>query len=199
MASASCAGFCRATIACARCRRCVRSGSRSSNPSRRCSSCTERSALLTPPAGEIDCGNSATTMRLLAGLTRRPAFRQPTGRRRHPVRAPDGSRHHPAARNGRKHRRRKGLTTPRLFGSRAPSCVGSSTFCPIASAQVKSALLLAGLFAKGKTTVHEPSASRNHTELMLNYFLVRTAKEEDGGDQRFRRSDSRVARFHHSG
>jgi 3-phosphoshikimate 1-carboxyvinyltransferase len=49
----------------------------------------------------------------------------------------------------------------------------------IASAQVKSALLLAGLFAKGKTTVHEPSISRNHTELMLNYFLVRTVREEN--------------------
>jgi 3-phosphoshikimate 1-carboxyvinyltransferase len=59
---------------------------------------------------------------------------------------------------------------------------------PIASAQVKSALLLAGLFAKGKTTVREPSISRNHTELMLNYFLVRTVRDEDGaisvfGDQ----------------
>ena len=59
---------------------------------------------------------------------------------------------------------------------------------PVASAQVKSALLLAGLFAKGKTTVREPVISRNHTELMLNYFLVRTAREEDGstaifGDQ----------------
>src|SRR5207248_10465874 len=59
---------------------------------------------------------------------------------------------------------------------------------PVASAQVKSALLLAGLFAKGKTTVHEPAVSRNHTELMLNYFLVRTVSEEDGsttifGDQ----------------
>jgi 3-phosphoshikimate 1-carboxyvinyltransferase len=59
---------------------------------------------------------------------------------------------------------------------------------PIASAQVKSAVLLAGLFAKGKTTVDEPSASRNHTELMFNYFLVRTAKDGDGsisvfGDQ----------------
>jgi 3-phosphoshikimate 1-carboxyvinyltransferase len=51
---------------------------------------------------------------------------------------------------------------------------------PIASAQVKSALLLAGLFAKGKTTVEEPSITRNHTELMLNYFLVRTAKDGDG-------------------
>jgi 3-phosphoshikimate 1-carboxyvinyltransferase len=49
----------------------------------------------------------------------------------------------------------------------------------VASAQVKSALLLAGLFAKGKTTVHEPSMSRNHTELMLNYFLVRTVREDD--------------------
>jgi 3-phosphoshikimate 1-carboxyvinyltransferase len=49
----------------------------------------------------------------------------------------------------------------------------------IPSAQVKSALLLAGLFAKGKTTVREPFASRNHTELMLNYFLVRTVREED--------------------
>jgi len=59
---------------------------------------------------------------------------------------------------------------------------------PIASAQVKSAVLLAGLFAKGKTTVNEPSASRSHTELMFNYFLVRTARNEDGsvsvfGDQ----------------
>src|SRR5947199_9426211 len=58
---------------------------------------------------------------------------------------------------------------------------------PVASAQVKSAILLAGLFAKGKTTVDEPSASRNHTELMFNYFLIRTAKAEDSisvfGDQ----------------
>jgi 3-phosphoshikimate 1-carboxyvinyltransferase len=58
---------------------------------------------------------------------------------------------------------------------------------PIASSQVKSAILLAGLFAKGKTTVEEPSASRNHTELIFNYFLVRTAKDNGAvsvfGDQ----------------
>jgi 3-phosphoshikimate 1-carboxyvinyltransferase len=52
-------------------------------------------------------------------------------------------------------------------------------YSPVASAQVKSAVLLAGLFAKGKTTVREPLLSRNHTELMLNYFLVRTAREEN--------------------
>jgi 3-phosphoshikimate 1-carboxyvinyltransferase len=59
---------------------------------------------------------------------------------------------------------------------------------PIASSQVKSALLLAGLFAKGKTTVEEPSPTRNHTEMMFNYFLVSTAKDGEGsvtvfGDQ----------------
>src|SRR5207244_5885329 len=42
-------------------------------------------------------------------------------------------------------------------------------------------LLLAGLFAKGKTTVEEPGPTRNHMEKMLKYFLVRTTKEDDGG------------------
>ena len=41
---------------------------------------------------------------------------------------------------------------------------------PVASAQVKSAILLAGLYAEGTTSVKEPSVSRNHTEIMLNYF-----------------------------
>ena len=50
---------------------------------------------------------------------------------------------------------------------------------PVASAQLKSAILFAGLFAKGKTTVREPVATRNHTELMLNYFLVRTTKDDE--------------------
>jgi len=59
---------------------------------------------------------------------------------------------------------------------------------PIASAQVKGSLLLAGLFPKRKTTVEQRSITRNHTELMLNYFLVRTAKDGGGnisvfGDQ----------------
>ena len=76
--------------------------------------------------------------------------------------------------------RRKGLTNSPPFASRREAARRSNTTRPLASAQVKSALLLAGLFAKGKTTVNEPSASRNHTELMLNYFLVRTVKEEDG-------------------
>jgi 3-phosphoshikimate 1-carboxyvinyltransferase len=49
---------------------------------------------------------------------------------------------------------------------------------PVASAQVKSAVLLAGLFAKGTTTVIESARSRDHTERMLEYFLVKIRREE---------------------
>jgi 3-phosphoshikimate 1-carboxyvinyltransferase len=49
---------------------------------------------------------------------------------------------------------------------------------PVASAQVKSAILLAGLYAQGVTTVIEPSASRDHTERMLEFFLVNLRREE---------------------
>jgi 3-phosphoshikimate 1-carboxyvinyltransferase len=136
--------------------------------------------LLTRPAAEIDCGNSATTMRLLAGLLAGQSFdsrlvgeatlsRRPMDRVIEPLRqmganiVAEGPNNSPPLR----------ITGAKLHGIEYHS--------PIASAQVKSALLLAGLFAKGKTTVKEPTPSRNHTELMLNYFLVRTAKEENGG------------------
>src|SRR5437899_823072 len=46
---------------------------------------------------------------------------------------------------------------------------------PVPSAQVKSAILLAGLFAKGKTAIVEETQTRDHTERMLRYFFVRTA------------------------
>ena len=136
--------------------------------------------LLTPPSGEIHCGNSATTMRLLAGLLAGQPFdsrlvgettlsRRPMERVVTPLRqmganiVAEGPNDSPPIR----------ITGSKLHGIEYNS--------PVASAQVKSAILLAGLYATGKTTVIEPSPSRNHTELMLNYFLVRTTKEENGG------------------
>jgi 3-phosphoshikimate 1-carboxyvinyltransferase len=136
--------------------------------------------VITPPAEEIDCGNSATTMRLLAGLLAGQTFesrlvgdaslsRRPMARVIEPLRemgadiVAEGSDQTPPL---------------RIRGS---TLRGIHYRLPIASAQVKSAVLLAGLFAKGKTTVDEPSTSRNHTELMFNYFLVRTAKDDNGG------------------
>jgi 3-phosphoshikimate 1-carboxyvinyltransferase len=136
--------------------------------------------LLTPPPGPIDCGNSATTMRLLTGLLAGQPF---------------DSRLVGEATLSKRPMERV-ITPLRLMGAKivaegpndsAPLRITGSNLhgidyvSPIASAQVKSAVLLAGLFAKGKTTVHEPSPSRNHTELMLNYFLVRTAKDENSG------------------
>lgn len=133
--------------------------------------------VLTPPSGEIDCGGSATTMRLLAGLLAGQTFesylvgdgslsRRPMDRVIEPLRkmganvVAEGLDQTPPLR----------IHGGALRGIRYKS--------PIASAQVKSAILLAGLFAKGKTTVDEPAASRNHTELMFNYFLVRTVQDE---------------------
>ena len=62
--------------------------------------------------------------------------------------------------------------TPPLHIERCEQLHGIEYTCPIASAQVKSAILLAGLSADGKTTVHEPAITRDHTERMLRGFGV---------------------------
>ena len=136
--------------------------------------------LLTPPKEEIDCGNSGTTMRLLAGLLAGQTFesrlvgdaslsRRPMDRVITPLRQMGADIVAEGPEN-----------TPPLR-IRGGSLRGIHYTSLIASAQVKSAVLLAGLFAKGKTTVDEPFTSRNHTELLFNYFLVRTAKDGNGG------------------
>jgi 3-phosphoshikimate 1-carboxyvinyltransferase len=151
--------------------------------------------LLTAPAAEIDCGNSATTMRLLAGLLAGQSFdsvlvggatlsARPMDRVIGPLRKMGAN----IVAQG------PNETAPvKIHGVKLKAAQHD---LPIASAQVKSALLLAGLFAKGKTTVHEPSISRNHTELMLNYFLVRTVREEEAisifGDQTPESRDFRI-------
>lgn len=143
--------------------------------------------LLTAPTGDIDCGNSGTTMRMFAGLLAGQSFdsrlvggvtlaNRPMDRVIVPLRKMGAS----IVAEGPQETAPVKIHGVNLKGARHDLSV--------ASAQVKSALLLAGLFAKGKTTVREPSQTRNHTELMLNYFLVRTAREKDGaltifGDQ----------------
>jgi 3-phosphoshikimate 1-carboxyvinyltransferase len=143
--------------------------------------------VLTPPSGEIDCGNSGTTMRLLAGLLAGQTFESRLVGDASLSRRPMDRVITPLRKMGANIVAEGPEQTPplRIHGG---SLQGIEYSSPIASAQVKSAVLLAGLFAKGKTTVNEPSASRNHTELMFNYFLVRTAAHEDGsvsvfGDQ----------------
>jgi 3-phosphoshikimate 1-carboxyvinyltransferase len=129
------------------------------------------------PEGVLDCGNAGTTMRFLCGLLAgRPFFsvldgdaslrRRPMGRIAAPLRA-------------------MGATIDGRDGGRlAPLAVRGGALCgidydlPVASAQVKSALLLAGLQATGPTTLRSPAPSRDHTERLLR--AMGAALEGDG-------------------
>ncbi len=143
--------------------------------------------VLTPPKKTIDCGNSGTTMRLLAGLLAGQTFESRLAGDAGLSRRPMDRVIAPLRQMGANIVAEGPEQTPPLR-IRGGSLRGIHYRAPIASAQVKSALLLAGLFARGRTTIEEPSPTRNHTEVMFNYFLVRTAKDDDGsitvfGDQ----------------
>ncbi|AKT42675.1 3-phosphoshikimate 1-carboxyvinyltransferase [Chondromyces crocatus] len=135
---------------------------------------------LQAPAAPIDCGNSGTTMRLLAGVLAAQRFvtrligdaslsRRPMERVARPLRMRGA--------------RIEGNLDPRRVGEiTAPLDIGPlpapHTLCgieyelPVASAQVKSALLLSGLYAPEATYVREPIVSRDHTERMLSALGV---------------------------
>src|SRR5215831_6093508 len=143
--------------------------------------------VLTAPGKEIHCGNSGTTMRLLTGLLAGQTFESRL------VAGPGLSKRPmdrviaPLCEMGASVVAEGPEGTPRLR-IQGGSLRGIHCRPSVASAQVKGALLLAGLFARGKTTVEEPIPTRNHMEKMFNYFLVRTATEEAGsvtvfGDQ----------------
>lgn len=132
---------------------------------------------LQEPAHILDAGNSGTTLRLLMGLLAPQPFyavftgdaslsQRPMGRVIRPLSmmgaeifGREGNKKLPIA-----------VLAPKqkLHGIRYES--------PVASAQVKSAILLSGMYAEGETTVHEPVVSRNHTEKMLAAFGVETKK-----------------------
>ena len=130
---------------------------------------------LTAPAGPIDCGNSGTTMRLLCGVLAAQRFattltgdaslsRRPMQRVAGPLRL-RGARI-----EGKMVPLRPGeITAPLVVGALpAPHVLSEIEYeMPVASAQVKSALLLSGLWADGPTYVREPLVSRDHTERML--------------------------------
>jgi 3-phosphoshikimate 1-carboxyvinyltransferase len=142
--------------------------------------------VLKEPAAPINCGNSATTMRLLAGLLAGQSFETRLVGDAALSRRPMDRVIAPLTQMGANIIGEGPNQSAPLYIKGAP-LKGIEYTTPVASAQVKGALLLAGLFAKGKTTVNEPAISRNHTELMLNYFLVRTTREDGAvtifGDQ----------------
>jgi 3-phosphoshikimate 1-carboxyvinyltransferase len=124
---------------------------------------------LRAPKNIVDCGNSGTTMRLLSGvLAGRPFTTILDGDgslRRRPMQRVIN----PLSRMGADllSREGKGLAPLEIHGGKLK---GIDYPMPITSAQVKSAILLAGLQADGATMVEEPQNSRNHTELMITGF-----------------------------
>lgn len=146
------------------------------------------------PTVELDCGNSGTTMRLMAGILCAQRFqsllvgdaslsRRPMSRIAKPLRA-RGARI-----EGKIDPRKPGEITPPLVIGPLPEphiLSATSYDSPISSAQVKSAILLSGLYSDGSTTVSEPLVSRDHTERMLSALGVPIGRmgsvvELDGG------------------
>lgn len=134
---------------------------------------------LTKPSEEVDCGNSGTGMRLLAGLLAAQPFEtiltgdaslrsRPMGRITTPLEQMGAS----IQTLGEK----SGCAPLRITGGKLHEIVYEM---PVASAQVKSAILLAGLFTEGKTTVVQPNETRDHTERMLAYFQIRSLRDGD--------------------
>jgi 3-phosphoshikimate 1-carboxyvinyltransferase len=137
---------------------------------------------LTEPQDLIDLGNSGTSARLLLGiLATHPLTAFITGdaslRRR-----PMGRVVEPLSRFGARFITREGALLP-LAASGATNPVPVSYRLPVPSAQIKSAVLLAGLNTPGTTTVVEPQPSRDHTERMLRHFgaTVLVEPAENGG------------------
>jgi len=119
-------------------------------------------------SGPLDCGNAGTGMRLLAGLLAGQAFESTLVGDASLSRRPMRRVIDPLARMGARIDSEGGLPPLRIHAKNILQ--GIDYECPVASAQVKSAILLAGLYAEGPTTVREPHPTRDYTERMLSAF-----------------------------
>jgi 3-phosphoshikimate 1-carboxyvinyltransferase len=153
-----------------------------------------RGMELAAPAAALDCGNSGSTMRMLSGILAGQAFcseligdaslsQRPMGRIIQPLRA-------------------MGAQITAARGDLPPLCLcggrlqGIDYMLPVASAQVKSSLLFAGLFAQGETRVEEPLRTRDHGEVALRAFGAKVSREGKAtriaGGQRLYAIEARV-------
>ena len=132
----------------------------------------------TAPSGPLDCGNSGTTMRMLSGLLASQPFtatlvgdRSLSGRPMRRVAAP-------LTAMGARIDLQEGGRPPLTITGGALTGITHTPEVP--SAQIKSAVLLAGLGAAGRTTVREPAATRDHTERALTAFGVDVTRTANG-------------------
>ena len=126
---------------------------------------------LTAPSEILDVGNSGTTTRLMSGILAAQHFSSTVDGDASIRKRPMGRIMTPLSEMGASF---ECLDTDKCapFIIHGGSLHGITYKSPVASAQVKSAILLAGLFAEGATSVTEPALSRNHTELMFESFGI---------------------------
>lgn len=124
---------------------------------------------LSAPSGALDCGNSGTTTRLISGILAAQDFSADLTGDASIQKRPMNRIITPLSMMGAdiKSVNGNGCAPLHITGK---SLSGIHYDSPVASAQVKSSILLAGLYADGETSVTEPQLSRNHTELMLKFF-----------------------------
>ncbi|HEX7801705.1 MAG TPA: 3-phosphoshikimate 1-carboxyvinyltransferase [Pseudoxanthomonas sp.] len=126
---------------------------------------------LRPPAAPLDCGNAGTGMRLLAGLLSAQSFDSVLVGDESLSKRPMRRVIDPLAKMGARIESEPGGVPPlRIQGGQPVH--GMDYTLEVASAQVKSAVLLAGLYAEGETVVREPHPTRDYTERMLSAFGV---------------------------
>ena len=122
---------------------------------------------LKAPNSDLDCGNSGTTMRMMSGILAGQPFNSTLFGDASLSKRPMKRIISPLTEMGAKFSHNNYKAPLKITGGKLHAITYNS---PLASAQVKSAVLLAGMFADGITTVNEPYQSRNHTELMLKYL-----------------------------
>ncbi|MBS1119136.1 MAG: 3-phosphoshikimate 1-carboxyvinyltransferase [Deltaproteobacteria bacterium] len=155
-----------------------------------------------PPGAPIDCGNSGTTIRLLSGLLAGQQFQTTLFGDDSLNKRPMRRVIEPLAQMGAKVTGQGAgvdVMPPLVVGPAHGRLTAIDYTLPMASAQVKTAILLAGLYADGATSVTEPGPSRDHSERMLAYLgapLVttgrRTTIDTHGWDRRLAGTDFEV-------
>lgn len=156
-----------------------------------------RGLSLRAPEGPLDCGNSGSTMRMLSGIVAGQQFTSEMIGDESLSRRPMERVIQPLSAMGAQIRSRDGKPPLRVTGT-ALKAVDYKV--PVASAQVKSCLLFAGLFAEGETRVEEPIRTRDHSEVALRAFGVHLDRKSVGagsevrirGGQRLRGVEFRI-------
>jgi 3-phosphoshikimate 1-carboxyvinyltransferase len=152
---------------------------------------------LSPPSSELDCGNSGSTMRMLSGIVAGQDFTSEMTGDESLSRRPMERVIKPLSAMGAQIESQQGKPPLRITGGDLHAI---DYKMPVASAQVKSCVLLAGLYAEGETRVEEPLRTRDHTEVALRTFGAHVDRKSVGagsevrirGGQRLRGVEARI-------